>query len=138
MKYTIFSIDNPTNWHQMAKFMRYIDSLNALQKLKGNVIQCIGFGQNKLEHSFLCLTEDFNTYVAPTSYVDNQSCVLQIPSDRNAESVIVDLLKGTTTSIGVMQQIFKKEVVNHSNWTYRPDLNIYFSTTGAVNCTNGH
>lgn len=126
MKYTIFSIDNPTDWHQMAKFMRYVDTIRVLQKLKGNIIQCIGSWENKLEHSFICLSEDFEKFIIDSKYVDNQEYVLLVSQNKKQFAYLKNLKTEEITSIGRLRQVSKKEALSLPCWTYRPDLDLYY------------
>ena len=63
MTYVIFSIDNVTDTHTLAKFLRHFDTQVALSKTKGYLMPCIGSYNGKLEQSFICRTEDYLDYV---------------------------------------------------------------------------
>lgn len=68
----IFAIDNNHDLHTTAKFLRYLDTLRAMNKLKGEVQLCVGMWENSLEPSYIMNEEDFNSYVRNSSYVENQ------------------------------------------------------------------
>lgn len=128
MKYTIFSIDNPTDWHQMAKFMRYVDERMAMGKTKGKFIQCVGSWEGVIEPSFLCRTEDFEEHILKSGYVDKQDCVLQISECNKQYAQLLWLLEGTTEFVGSLKSVDKETALKENGWTYRPDLNTYWVT----------
>ena len=125
MKYTIFSIDNVSDWHTVSKFMRHIDTLASMGKTKGNFIQCIGKWKDSLESSFLCLTEDFVAHVKPFGYVDKQECVMQVSGEGRMRCQLV-WADGSIESIGHLHSYKSVEGLNAEGWTYRPDLGLYW------------
>ena len=78
MKYTIFSIDHAHDLHTMAKFLRLMDTHEVMQRAKGNCKLMIGSYRGKLEYSFITLTEDFETFIKESGYVDGQESMLQM------------------------------------------------------------
>jgi hypothetical protein len=128
MKYTIFSIDNHTDWHTSAKFMRYVDEITAMNKVKGNFIQCVGSWENTIEPSFICRTDDFLNYLLPSGYLDNQSCVLQVSECNKQYAQLLSIPDLVPHYIGSLKCVPKEEALKHSAWTYRPDINQYWIT----------
>ncbi len=46
--YALFSIDNVTDTHTLAKFLRHFDTQVAMSRTKGYLVQCIGSYKGKL------------------------------------------------------------------------------------------
>lgn len=75
----IFSIDRVSDLHTLSKFTRYLDNLRAMEKLKGDVVQCIGRFNNEYELSWIVCRQDFDEHILGTDWVDNQECFLHLP-----------------------------------------------------------
>lgn len=119
MNYVLFSIDNVTDIHILAKFLRHFDTQRALMKTKGNLVQCIGMWKGKLEVSFLCREEDYEEFVKPLGFTNKQDCVILV-SGPKMECFIDDFF------IGQMEEVSKEEAFRSEGFTYRPDLDIYW------------
>lgn len=129
MKYTIFSIDNHTDLRTMARFLRYLDELRAMNKLSGNVVQCIGSWEGKLEPSFLCRSDDWFKFIAHSTYVEGQECVMQVSECNKQYAQLVYNHGGDwmdTWFLGSLKDVDKEGAMMHKGWTYRPDLNTYW------------
>lgn len=126
MKYTIFSIDNPNDWHNMSRFMRYVDEIMAMRKTKGRFIQCVGSWMGKLEPSFICRTDDFLEHILESGYVEDQECVLQVSECNKQYAQLWYLDDDKKESLGSLKSVSKQEAETQDGWTYRPDLNIYW------------
>jgi len=132
MAYTIFSIDNVSDVHTLAKFMRHVDTLEAISRTKGRTKTCIGSYKGVLEYSFIMLTTDFNEHIIPMGWVDNQESVLHIYPEKSGRfsTFIRENPIGTDNLsehyLGVMQEVSKKEALVLDGWTYRPDLDVYY------------
>ena len=59
MEYVIFAIDNNTDTHTVAKFMRHIDTKRALGAMKGRMVQAIGYWEGILEPSYIMRKDDY-------------------------------------------------------------------------------
>lgn len=124
MTYVIFSIDNVTDTHTLAKFLRHFDTQVAMNKAKGYLMPCIGSYNSKLEQSFICRTDDYLDYVEPYGAVANQECVLWVDSDgcfscdpeMNEEPIY----------LGELREVSKKKAMKSEGWTYRPDMDVYW------------
>lgn len=124
MHYVIFSIDNVSDLHTKAKFLRHIDTQNALGYLKGNMVLCIGCYKGILEDSFLLRSDDFDKWVRNSGYVNGQESVLHVRGkDMHCE---FEFLQGGCDSVGRLVQVTAQEAFKSDGWTYRPDLNIYW------------
>jgi len=128
MSYMIFSIDNVFEVHTLAKFLRYIDTLKHSSQLEGNMELCIGSWEGKLEYSFIMLTSDFQKYVVPLGWVDNQESTLQLYNEKGNRYSTFEVTQGKLKFFGIMQQVTKEEALASTGWTYRPDLDAYFVT----------
>ena len=127
MKYTIFSIDNHTDLHVMSKFLRFVDTLRAMDKTKGKFIQCVGSWEGELEPSFLCNTEDYEAHIKDSGYVNGQECVMQV-SECNKQYAQLLYPSGVAAFLGSLKSVGKDRAMKEHGWTYRPDLNTYWIT----------
>ena len=125
MHYVIFSIDKAWDLHTKAKFLRYIDTQRALGELKGNMVLCIGSYKGVLEDSFILRADDFDRFVRPSHYVSGQESVLHVRGkDMHCK---LEIFYEGYVNLGRMVQMTKEEAYKQDGWTYRPDLNIYWS-----------
>lgn len=74
----IFSIDNPHDLHQQAKFLRHLDTQRALGKLEGVVRLAIGSYEGALEPAFVMDEIDFDNHVWGSDYFKGQECFLRV------------------------------------------------------------
>ena len=136
MHYVIFSIDKAWDLHTKAKFLRYIDTQRALGELKGNMVLCIGSYKGVLEDSFILRADDFDRFVRQSPYISGQESVLHVKG-RDMHCKLEIFYEGYTGmpakraarmfSLGRMVQMTKEEAYKQDGWTYRPDLDIYWS-----------
>lgn len=124
MTYVIFSIDNVTDTHTLAKFLRHFDTQVALSRTKGYLVPCIGSYKGKLEQSFICRADDYLNYVVPYGAVNDQECVLGIDG-YNCYS-FTPTLGEEPAYLGEIKEVSKKKAMRSDGWTYRPDLNSYW------------
>lgn len=117
----VFAIDNNTDVHAVAKFMRQVDTLRAMNKIKP-VVQCIGMWENVLEASYMMDRVDYNTHIAGNGYADRQECILVVAGDTRQPCHLA-FPDGTTVSVGPMVEIAGPV----GNWTYVPATNKYFT-----------
>lgn len=125
----IFSIDNADDTHQMAKFLRYVDTLNAEGRLYAPVTLCIGKWGDELEPSFMMYYSDFEKYVVPSGYVDGQACWIKVPGDvRQPCSVVWSLfvLPTDPTDLGPMREVTAEEALQSEGFTYVISTGRYF------------
>lgn len=122
MSWVIFSIDNATDVHTLAKFLRHIDTQDVMYKMKGKMIQCIGSYQGKLEISWIIGREDFDKHVRNSGYVNNQESFLYV-SGKEMNAELYYQQSGVLEILGRLE-----ETSNPSgDFTYRPDIDIYWS-----------
>jgi len=125
MKYTIFSVDEPTNLKEYSKFLHYLSVLEATVATKGHIVPCVGSYKGKLEPSFICLTEDWNNHLADRSWVQNQECVMEV-SECNKKYAQLRYQDGSTQYLGCLKSVSAEEACKHTGWTYRPDMDTYW------------
>ena len=80
MERVVFSIDNCGDIHTLAKFTRHLDTQRALTDLPGGVAIAVGEWEGKGEISFNLSLSDYNKHVKNSGYVDNQECILLVPT----------------------------------------------------------
>lgn len=125
MKYTLFSIDNPTP-ENVARFYTAWNQRIESGQLAGNLVQCIGKwrGEPK-EVSFCALSSDFDYMLANSCwYFRNQRAVLRVSENNNQEAVLEWLTRPCTQErLGVLRAVDQQTAMKADGWTYRPDLN---------------
>lgn len=126
LKYTIFSIDNFTDLHTLAKFLRLVDEARAMDKMVGTVKPLIGSYEGKLEYSFIMRTDDFHTIVANSGYVANQESVMQV-SECNQKYCQLVYPDGETEYLGRLRETGDMLPEYDEDFSYRPDTNTYFT-----------
>lgn len=124
-----FAIDNNTDTHIVAKFLRLMDTRRALGDLHGEVVQCIGMwsdddGKQYLEPSYMMDARDYYEYVEPSGYVDSQECVLRVPGDTR-QPCSLDFKDGSTIGLTPMKEI--RGPVFAFDWTYVIATGKYFT-----------
>lgn len=123
--YVLFSIDNVTNTHTLAKFLRHMDTQIVLCKTEGYLVQCIGYYKGRMETSFILNEKDYVDHVLPLEFTEDQECVFWTTGpEALTYSCPFDLDGGDL--IGVLKQTTKKKALKSDGFTYRPDLNAYW------------
>lgn len=123
-QYVIFSIDRVDNTHTLAKFLRHIDTQNALGNMVGMMVHCIGAYKGKLEQSFLMRREDYTKHVAKSGYIDAQESVLFIHGE--SQDARLHYLSGYNFELGKLTEVPMSEAMQHDSWTYVPAQDCYF------------
>ena len=125
----LFSIDNAHDFRTIRRFMDYVDKLKAMEKLSGNVIQCIGSYEGKMELSWLMKREDFDEWILNTEWVENQNSFLMVYT--NGKHQIACLRYNPTSRgdvyLGRLVEVTPEEAFKSEVWVYRPDLNKYWN-----------
>ena len=86
--HVVFSFDDNNDLHASAKFYRWIDGLNALQKLTYKPALGTGMWCGYLEPCVMMDYNDFMKFVYHSDLVKNQQCFLQLSP--RARSVAYD------------------------------------------------
>jgi hypothetical protein len=117
----IFAIDNNTDTHTIAKFLRYVDTLRAMSKISP-VVQCLHKWEDIIEVSYMMNRVDYEKHVKGKGWADAQDCVLIVSGDVRQPCHLLSP-SGETKSVGPMVQIEAPV----GNWTYVPATNKYFT-----------
>lgn len=125
-RYVIFSVDNASNLHHLAKAIRYLDTIQAMNK-GVNIILCHGAYKGSLEASFMCTREVFDTYVKGCHFVANQESFLFFEEGHRGRMYgTIETLGGELLSSGHIREVSKADAQSYEGWTYRPDLDKYW------------
>ena len=122
----IFAIDNGSDLHTQAKFLRLVDTLRAMGKLKGSVTSCIGMYHGVMERSYMMLAVDYETHIAHTSFVQAQESVLYVPGDTR-QPCTLRYSSGNTEALETMSEIDYSEACETNSWTYVEETGKYFA-----------
>ena len=117
----VFAIDNNTDTHVVAKFLRHVDTLRAMGTI-APIVQCIGNWENVLEVSYMMDLKDFDKHVLSYGFTREQECILVVAGDTR-QPCHLRFPDGSTKSVGPMVEIDGPI----GNWTYVPATNKYFT-----------
>jgi hypothetical protein len=125
----IFAIDDNTDLHTVAKFMRHIDTARAMGTLKGQFVQCIGMYDGVLEPSYMMDELEYHKLVAPMSFTDKQESVLLVPVDvrQNCTLSYSETDLAEDFSVGPMREVTALEAFGLVAWTYVLSTGKYFT-----------
>jgi len=131
MAYVIFSIDNVTDVHTLAKFLRHMDTQKALGKMEGKMKTLIGSYLGVMEYSFLCNEADFNNHVATMGFTSGQESILKLTdtsNGRTSKRTFASLVysSGDIAKLGEFKVVSKDDALSKDGWTYDPTNNQYF------------
>ena len=126
MNKVIFAIDDNTDVHVVAKFMRHMDTCRAMGTLKGSFVQCIGMYNGVLEPAYMMDESDYRQLVANTDYTVWQDCILLVPRDVRQPCTLE--FPDHQFAIGPMREVLPSTAMRSSSWTYVQATNKYFTT----------
>lgn len=131
MAYVIFSIDNVTNVHTLAKFLRHMDTQKALGNMEGRMKTLIGSYLGVMEYSFVCNEADFNNHVATMGFTSGQESILKLTNTfngRTSKRTLASLVysSGDIEQLGELKSVSKDDALSEDGWTYDPTTNQYF------------
>jgi len=86
----IFAVDNGNDVHGLAKFLRYIDAVRAMNNLRSKPVLCIGMYKGVIEPSIMLSYPDFEDYVLDSGFVDGQESFLFVPGDVRQPCTLMD------------------------------------------------
>ena len=124
--YVIFSIDEVDDPHKLAKFLRHMDSYRAMGDLSGKLILCHGSWKGKIETSFLLNRHDFEDFVRPYHFTEAQEALLWVSADKS-QVCTMEYKDGTQEFCGRLSEVSPQDAYASDGWTYRPDLNKYWT-----------
>ncbi len=124
----VFAIDNNSDTHVVAKFMRHIDTYRAMDKLNGPIVHCIGSwkddeGVVHLEPSYMMNAVDYYEVVKAFGFTDKQDCILKVAGDTR-QPCTLEFKDGSQQALGPMTET--DQPLHHDNWTYVISSNKYF------------
>lgn len=126
MDYVVFAIDNNTDTHAVAKFMRHMDTQRAMGALKGQLVQCIGNWEGILEVSYILRRDDYTTFAK--SYTKEQEAVMIAPRDaRQPASIVSPDLSTHMQELGPLRSIKAHEATPDVAWTFNTISGKYFT-----------
>ena len=128
MAYIITAIDNNTDFHTVAKFMRHIDTNKALGniKLKSNVVECIGYWEGILETSYIMTREVYEHFVLKYGFTDNQECVMFVPKERRQTCALLKPDLTYIESSPPLVHVPAAVAFDAPAWTYNKEMDAYF------------
>ena len=123
----IFAIDNNTDTHSVAKFMRHLDTKRAMGELKGGVVHCIGYWEGILEPSYMMDERDYRKFVEPMGFTSEQSCIMHVPADTR-QPCTLEYYDGKIETVGPMREVSSNYALSFHAWTYVQSTGKYFTT----------
>ena len=118
----IFAIDDDTNVHTVAKFMRHVDTQRAMGRM-APMQMLIGCYDGVLEKSYMINASDIDHVNA---FIQDQVCVMRVPGDVRQPCCLV-YANGETEVLGAMREVSAAEAIrSHKGWTYSIDQGKYF------------
>ena len=134
----IFAIDNDTDVHAVAKFMRHIDTARAVGTLKGSFVPCIGCYDGVLESSYMMDEHDYRKLVEPLGFTDKQECIMHVPADVRQPCTLEYQTDNThiSLSIDAMRQVQPHDALGLTAWTYVIETATYWTTEPVVSLSN--
>jgi hypothetical protein len=128
MDYVIFAIDDNTNTHTVAKFLRHMDTKRAMGELKGNMVHCIGNWEGILEVSYILRRDDYLAHVLPMGFTQDQEAVMVAPtSTRQPASIMSHDLAEHFQELGPVRTIAAHEATPDVAWTFNTMSGKYFT-----------
>lgn len=133
MEYVVFAIDNNTDNHTVAKFMRLMDTKRALGDMTGNMVQCIGNWEGILEVSYIVTTTDYVAHVIPSGYAKGQMAVMVVPASTRQPATIWDADLGKMQVVlGPVKEITAQDAKPDVAWTFNTTTGKYFTADTAM------
>lgn len=126
VEHVVFAIDNNTDFHAVAKFMRQIDTARAMNKLEDGVAECVGMWEGILETSYLMSRRDYEKVVLPLGVTQNQESVLVVPSSVRQPCHYAKPDLTYLGSLGPMRSS-KTMPVDADGWTFNKVNGLYFT-----------
>ena len=128
MNKIIFAIDDNTDLHTVAKFMRHMDTCRAMNTLKGSFVQCIGCYNGVIEPSYMMDERDYRQLVESYSYASGQESILHVPGDVRQPCTLEFVGGEPRLSLGAMHEVSAAKAMQCNSWTYVMATNKYFTT----------
>jgi len=123
----IFAVDNGNDIHGLAKFLRYIDAVRAMNNLISKPVLCVGMYRGFYEISILLSYADFVDYVLDAGFVDEQESFLVVPGDVRQPCTLIDQNKKVIEVLGPMRPILNYDLKECSGWTHVLGTDYYYT-----------
>jgi len=124
----IFAIDNNTDFHIVAKFMRHVDTARSMGLVSGGIVMATGYWEGELEASYIMDEIDYRNVVEPMGFTKKQVCILHVPADTRQPCTLEYGDDTPNETIGAMREISKEEALEGFAWTYVQETDKYFAT----------
>jgi hypothetical protein len=131
----IFAIDNDTDVHAVAKFMRHIDTARAVGTLKGSFVPCIGCYDGVLESSYMMDERDYRKLVEPLGFTDKQECIMHVPADTR-QPCTIEFDANSNAPLGPLRKITAQVALQSRAWTYVIKTDTYWTAEPVLNLSN--
>lgn len=122
----IFSIDKGFELRTQANFLGYIDTLRAMEKLKGIFGFCVGYHEGKLERKYLMTMVDYKDHVRYSRYNDKKKPILRVPADIRQPCSLVFFNGSSSVCLGCLKRVEPNEIHKYHSWTYVEQSNSYY------------
>jgi len=124
----IFCIDNGEEIRVKKKFLKTLDNLIAMQKLNGSIKLAFGMYGGELESSYIMTRQDFDKFILSSDWIRDQLSVAVVTTDQKGRQLlIIDDLLGNPVLKGELESVRSP---SKDDWTYRPDLKLYWQLKG--------
>lgn len=123
----IFAVDNGNDVHGLAKFLRYIDAVRAMNNLRSKPVLCIGMYKGKIEPSIMLSYPDFEDYVLDSGFVDEQESFLFVPGDVRQPCTLRDRDEDIIEVLGPMREVNFSDPNDYIGWTHVLETGKYFT-----------
>jgi hypothetical protein len=128
--HVIFNFDNSHDLHSQAKFLRYIDTLQAKSELTYEPILGIGCWQGGLE-GIVCMDyNDYYEFVDSLGFTEGQECVLVLnpvnPRQIHRKQGTLLFSDGTQKSIGEWTKLSAEQAQSFGSYTFFPRDKTYW------------
>lgn len=121
----IFSIDDQSVYGLM-KFYRRASELEAMQKLEGKIVPCIGMYEGVFEFSWIATEEDFLEHF--DDLASGQKTLLKVTTDSGGRmfAKLVNYRDHSEIRKGRLVEVDPETAIKGAAFTYRLDLDKYW------------
>lgn len=132
-EWVIFETDEG-DIHNLCTFTKFMSNAQAMKKIKG-IIPAIGYYKGKMNHSWIMSKEDYLSYVQKYKFVEQQDTVLVVETGHRGRQYASLCSAGSLEPVAFLGELKSQRhrPATLDGWTYRPDLNLYFSTRSITN-----
>ena len=113
----IFEIDNDSDAHTVAKFLRYMDTKRAEGKLQNELILAHGCYKGQMATSYIVTDGDFHKFIKGSKWVERQESFLHV----DQVDMVATLIYNDNEEHEVLGQFVatsKQDAMDQEAWTY--------------------